>query len=152
MGIDEKRPPEREASHMVPQPVPDEPGLVLVDTTWGMIQPIQIAEGVRTVGELDVNGYLDQGLPIIDSRTADFYEGSTISGAKNIPHNEAVERMDELDRDHPTIFFCNGPQCTQSPRAIGDLLTAGYPAERMLYYRGGMHDWVTLGLPVIKGR
>ncbi|MFT5365741.1 MAG: rhodanese-related sulfurtransferase [Candidatus Latescibacterota bacterium] len=152
MGIDEKRTAGREGTQMVPQSVKGEPGLMLVDTTWGMIQQIQIAEGVLTVGELEVNGYLDQGLPIIDSRTADFYEVSTISGAKNIPHNEAVERIDELDRDHPTIFFCNGPQCTQSPSAIRDLLTAGYRAEKILYYRGGMHDWVTLGLPVIKGK
>lgn len=137
---------------MVPQPVTGNPGLVLVDTTWGTIQQMQIAEGVRTVGELEVSGYLDQGLPIIDSRTDHFYEESTIPGAKNIPHNEAVERMDELDRDHPTILFCNGPQCTQSPRAIRDLLTAGFLAKEMLYYRGGMHDWVTLGLPVIRGR
>jgi hypothetical protein len=23
-----------------------------------------------------------------------------------------------------------------------------YPADKILYYRGGMHDWITLGLPV----
>lgn len=88
---------------------------------------------------------------IIDARTADFYEVSTIPGAKNIPHDEAIERMDELDRDQAAIFICNGPQCTQSPSAIHNLLAAGYPAGKILYYRGGMHDWVTLSLPVIKG-
>lgn len=56
--------------------------------------------------------------------------------------------MDELDRSKPTIFFCNGPQCPQSPTAIRKLLSAGYPPEKILYYRGGMHDWITLGLPV----
>lgn len=56
--------------------------------------------------------------------------------------------MNELDRSQPAIFFCNGPQCPQSPNAIKNLLDAGYPANKIWYYRGGMHDWVTMGLPV----
>jgi hypothetical protein len=27
-------------------------------------------------------------------------------------------------------------------------LDGGYPAAAILYYRGGMHDWMTLGYPV----
>ena len=57
----------------------------------------------------------------------------------------------QLEREQPTIFFCNGPQCGQSPTAIRALLAAGYPADKMLYYRGGLHDWLTLGLPVMAG-
>ena len=57
----------------------------------------------------------------------------------------------QLDAARPTIFFCNGPQCGQSPTAIRGLLEAGYPPEGILYYRGGLHDWLTLGLPVVPG-
>lgn len=146
--ISEKRAPKRENTQMIPQPVKGEPGLVIVDTTWGIIQPIEIAENVRTVDEFEVHKHQENGLPIIDSRTSDFYKNSTIPGAKNIPHNEITDRMDELDRNSPTIFFCNGPQCPQSPTAIRSLLSAGFPPEKILYYRGGMHDWITLGLPV----
>ena len=46
------------------------------------------------------------------------------------------------------MLFCNGPQCAATPDAIRTLLRAGYPAERLAYYRGGIHDWVTLGLPL----
>jgi rhodanese-related sulfurtransferase len=100
------------------------------------------------VDEIEVNEFQEKGLPIIDARTTGFYDISTIPGAKNIPHNEIIERIGELDRNQPAIFFCNGPQCPQSPTAIHNLLEAGYPPEKILYYRGGMHDWVTLGLPV----
>jgi hypothetical protein len=31
---------------------------------------------------------------------------------------------------------------------IGSLLASGYPPQAILYYRGGIHDWMTLGLPV----
>jgi hypothetical protein len=30
------------------------------------------------------------------------------------------------------------------------LLESGQPAEAMRYYRGGIRDWVTLGLPLVK--
>ena len=69
-------------------------------------------------------------------------------GAVNIPHGEIVERMAELDEANPTVLFCNGPQCTATAQAIEALLAAGWRAERLLYYRGGIHDWVTLGLPL----
>ncbi len=148
MDINEKRSPKRNEMQMVPQPVRDVDGLVEVDTTWGIIQPLQVANGVRTVDEIEVNKFQENGFLIIDSRTPDFYEVSTIPGAKNIPHNEISERMSELDVSQPAIFFCNGPQCPQSPAAIRNLMEAGYPPEKILYYRGGMHDWVTLGLPL----
>ena len=50
-----------------------------------------------------------------------------------------------------SIVFCNGPQCPQTPDAIGHLLEAGHPAASIAYYRGGLHDWVTLGYPIEAG-
>ncbi len=80
-----------------------------------------------------------------------FWFRSTIPGSANIPYPETAARMAELNRQQPTIFFCNGPQCGQSPTAISVLLEAGYPPAKVLYYRGGLHDWLTLGLPVVPG-
>ncbi|NDP22851.1 MAG: rhodanese-like domain-containing protein [Paludibacter sp.] len=148
MKINERRTLKRSETQMVPQPIKGETGLVQVDTTWGKIQPMKVADGVRTVDEIELNDWLEAGKQIIDGRTPDFYKTSTISGAKNIPYNEITERMGELDSNQPSIFFCNGPQCPQSPTAIHNLLEAGYPPDKILYYRGGMHDWVTLGLPI----
>ena len=136
---------------MVPQLVQGEPGLVQVDATWGTIQPMTVAGGVHTVGEVEVMEHLEQGLPVVDARTHDFYQKSTIPGARNIPYPDVIARINELDREGPAILFCNGPQCGQSPIAIRALLEAGYPPERILYYRGGLHDWLTLGLTVVPG-
>ena len=141
----------RKEPFLVPKPLSGEPGVFQVDATWGTIQPIRIAEGVRTVGELEVIQHLQRGLPLVDARTNDFFVASTIPGAVNIPYPEIATRMDELNREQPTIFFCNGPQCGQSPTAIHTLLEAGYSPEKILYYRGGLHDWLTLGLPVVPG-
>jgi rhodanese-related sulfurtransferase len=47
------------------------------------------------------------------------------------------------------LLWCNGPWCGQSPRAIRGLLEAGYPAEKLYYYRGGMQLWQSLGLTTV---
>jgi rhodanese-related sulfurtransferase len=43
-------------------------------------------------------------------------------------------------------LMCNDPWCRQSPRAIKALLSQGYPAEKLYYYRGGLRTWESLGL------
>jgi len=149
-NISEARIPKRDKNHMIPKQIERDFGLVEVDVTWGSIQPISVAQSVHTVGEVELYHHYMKGLPIIDARKMDAFDAVTIPGSKNIPHDELVGRMDELDKNNPSIFFCNGPQCPQSATAIRNLLDVGYPAEKILYYRGGMHDWVTLGLPVLK--
>jgi rhodanese-related sulfurtransferase len=146
-----ERTPRRDDAFMTPKPVPDEPGRFVVDATWGTINPIEIADGVETVGELEVREHLEAGLPVIDTRPARVFAKATIPGAASIPHGEMEERLDEVATDAPVVLFCNGPQCSATPDAIRILLAAGHPPDRIRYYRGGIHDWVTLGLPVAPG-
>lgn len=141
------RTPRRSDAFMVPKPVPGEPGRFVVDATWGHINPIEIAPGVATVGELEVIAHLEAGLPLIDTRPARIFAKATIPGARNIPHASMDARAREVPRTQPVVLFCNGPQCSATPQAIGALVAAGHPPEMLLYYRGGIHDWVTLGLP-----
>lgn len=149
--LERKQRHRQDKPQMVPQAVVGESDLVTVDTTWGELQPMQLGEGVRTVGELKVLEHLRQGEPVVDGRTATFYAQATLPGAFSIPYTEVAERSGELDKSRATLFFCNGPQCPQSPRAIRALLALGYPADKILYYRGGVHDWLTLGLPTVPG-
>ena len=48
-------------------------------------------------------------------------------------------------------LFCNGIWCGQSPTAIRNMIEAGYPPERIAYYRGGMPTWRLLGVTVSNG-
>ena len=141
-----ERLPRREQTCQVPRPLGD--GMLEVDGTWGEVQPMQLAPGVRTVGELDVIEHLDHGRPIVDTRLEHFHRAGTIPGARWICHEDVLDHLDELDPGVLTLFFCNGPQCKATPDAIGKLLGAGHPAAAILYYRGGIHDWMTLGYPV----
>lgn len=132
----------------VPRPVDGEQGLFLSDGSWGTIRPIEIAPLVRTLGELELIEHLERGGTAVDCRRPNVYAAGTIGDAVNIPHDDTIERIDELDTTRPTAFFCNGPQCAATPSAIEMLLGEGFPARSILYYRGGLHDWVTLGLPL----
>jgi rhodanese-related sulfurtransferase len=138
----------RERPLQVPKPIDGSDGLFVVDATWGTINAIELATGIRTVGELEVISHLKRGLPLIDTRLELFYEASTIPGARSVPHHEIRARLDDLEPGRTTVFFCNGPQCGATPDAIRSLLECGFPEASILYYRGGMHDWITLGLPI----
>ena len=142
--------PRRSDVHRVPQPLTDD-GLFAVDATWGTVQPIELAPGVRTIGELELIDHVQAGLPVIDTRGADAFAECTIPGARNIPHDEVLARAGELDPARPAVLFCNGPQCTATPDAIRRLLAAGHPAGALRYYRGGLRDWMTLGFPTAQG-
>jgi len=133
------------------------------------IHPMSGGEGVETVGEIEVIEYIDnyveegKGL-LVDSRIPSWYVKGTIPGAVNLPFTAlepsnkyrdeilaalgAVKTDDTWDFSAATelLMFCNGPWCDQSPRAIQNLLNAGYPAEKIRYYRGGMQVWLLLGL------
>jgi rhodanese-related sulfurtransferase len=148
--IRSRRLPRRADAFMVPQPLTED-GRFQVDATWGTVQPIELAPGVRTIGELELIDHVRRGLALVDTRVKRFHLDSTIPGAANIPHENMLARMNELDPNHPTVFFCNGPQCAATPDAIRTLLAAGHPVGAILYYRGGMHDWMTLGYPTVPG-
>lgn len=126
------------------------------------VQPMAPADGVTTVGELEVIGMLQNSeAVVVDSRVAKWYYNGTIPGAQHIPYTEAADRLDELgceidfdgwicDNAKPVALFCNGPWCGQSPTAIRAMIKAGFPADKIYYYRGGMQVWRMLGLTVIE--
>lgn len=142
------------------------------------IQPMQLAAGVETFGELEVLDYLkrirggDEKLMVVDSRTPDWYAKGTLPGAINVPYaqNMAGHATDlpgvkqtlielfgvrevagafDFSNARTLAIFCNGPWCGQTPNYIRTLLALGYPAAKLKWYRGGMQDWCSLGLTVI---
>ncbi len=107
------------------------------------IQPHSPAEGVTTIGELELIEMLkDPDAVVIDSRTPDWFQGGTIPGAINIPYTYVVDELVQLGCEQdfegwdcalakPVALFCNGVWCGQSPTAIRNVISAGYPADRI---------------------
>jgi rhodanese-related sulfurtransferase len=142
------------------------------------IQPMTLAPGVETIGELELLDYLqqasrDEAVLVIDSRTPDWVARGTIPGSVNIPWTtlspaegadpfsiaETLEKrfgavllegLWDFSAARTLVLYCNGMWCGQSPTNIRTLLRFGYPAARIKWYRGGMQDWQALGLTVVK--
>ncbi|OOY26942.1 sulfurtransferase [Thioclava sp. L04-15] len=126
------------------------------------IQPMVPAEGVTPIGELEILQFLqDPNVVVIDGRVKPDFEGGAIPGAVNVPYTEAADRLGELgcepdfegfdctgENVKSAALYCNGPWCGQSPTAARRMIEAGFPAEKIYYYRGGMQQWRLLGLTV----
>ncbi len=145
-------------------------------TTRGTIQAMHpfAPHTVETIGEREIIEYIqkmsvgDSSIIIIDSRTPAWVKRSgMIPGAVNIPFTQfsddavTLEIMeDEFDvipgetfnfsNAKTLVMYCNGNWCGQSPTAIRKLLSMGYPAAKIKYFRGGMQSWTALGLTTVK--
>lgn len=149
----------------------------LYDTTnRGVPQPMIIAPGVETIGELEFIEYMkkaqtDDSIAIIDSRKPGWFAKLRIPGAINVPFTNfkekdtSIEMMEDemgvVQKDDGTLDFskaktvalyCNGYWCGQTPGMVKNakysLLNMGFPAEKIKYYRGGMQAWTSLGFTV----
>jgi rhodanese-related sulfurtransferase len=144
------------------------------------VQPMQLLPGVNTIGEIEMLGFLkrvakgDKNLLIIDSRTPDWVAKGTIPSAVNIPWTQLYRNATTyepmvvesllIDRFGATltdniwnfsnakdlVLFCNGAWCGQSPTNIKALVSMGYPAHKIHWYRGGMQAWNALGLTTVR--
>ncbi|BCU06302.1 rhodanese-like domain-containing protein [Allochromatium tepidum] len=48
------------------------------------------------------------------------------------------------------VLFCNGIWCPQSTANIKTLVGIGYPPDKLKWYRGGMQDWLSVGLTSVQ--
>jgi rhodanese-related sulfurtransferase len=143
------------------------------------IQPATLAPGVETIGELEMLDYLkrmsagDDSIVVIDSRAPAWVAKGTIPGSINIPwtslnrskgadpiaigeileerfNAQNLEGLWNFTNARTLVMFCNGMWCGEAPNNIKNLLSFGYPAHKIKWYRGGMQDWEILGLTTVK--
>ncbi len=157
------------------------PGHTITDlytsTLVGSLQPMILAPGIETIGELEVIDYLQQAQTdsntiLVDTRTPFWFSRMRIPGSINVPYSlfkgelsafETVEKFFNVKVDERGLLdfsqaktivgYCNGYFCGQTPSMFKgeafSLLNIGYPPEKLKYYRGGMQAWTSLGLTVI---
>jgi rhodanese-related sulfurtransferase len=122
----------------------------------------------------------DQGVLVVDSRTPDWAMRGTIPGSVNIPWNKinidtagtfetpaeaegfkhiladefgASQKEDgswDFSSAKTLVLFCNGIWCPQSTANLKTLVGYGYPVYKLKWYRGGVQDWVSVGLTTVK--
>ena len=136
------------------------------------IQPIRIDKNIKTIGEIELlkfiqrKGNNQKGL-ILDVRDKKMYKKESIPSAVNIPSKVlskkrkmqkilkalGMKKLDDgtLDSSEAMhlIVYSHGNWCNKAPLFIKELLDLGYPADKILYYRGGFQMWKILGFTTV---
>ena len=116
--------------------------------------------GVTLVDAARVQSMMSAGVAVYDVRVAAEYAEAHIKGAKSLPYREKSakevgfdRKLDSFDleklgadRNVPVIFYCNAGDCWKSYKASRVAVDAGF--KRVHWYRGGIPDWRSKGLPV----
>ena len=134
------------------------------------IQPMNIGN-VKTVGELEVLNFIknmkeSSGSLLIDARTREWYKKGTIPTAINLPFSmldkkgkyfkriltllggQKIGHNWNFDNAQTLLIFGNGIWDKQATTEIKNLIDVGYPQDKLLYYRGGMQMWNSVGLTI----
>jgi len=160
--------------NLVDEKVPENCKTTVI-TYLGKISPIKFSPKIETYGEVEVLEFMDkasdnENMLLVDSRTVDWYLNQTIPSAINIPFIhlnkgqypddfldaldtigvEVTENGYDFTNAKELLLFCNGVWCGQSPLSMKNLISIGYPEEKLKWYRGGIQSWLSLGLPSIK--
>jgi rhodanese-related sulfurtransferase len=135
------------------------------------ISPFEI-DGIKGVGELETIEFIKslekkRGRILVDARGVGEFKQSTIPTAINIPYNILDPKSRYKDKilkllgavklkkgwyfkkSYKLLIFDNGVVDTKAKALIERLIEYGYPKSKMLYYRGGLDSWKSLGLSTI---
>jgi len=119
------------------------------------IQPIQAAEGVQTMGELElIEAVKEPNVLLVDARPKSWYVLESLPGAVNIPENitrssKAKKKLFTLLGGKTLIVYGNGSWSPEATQFIGNMIHQGYPAGKLRFYRDGLQGWKLLGLTTV---
>lgn len=138
------------------------------------IAPMQVARGVPTLDETAVLAFLvDQvagnvGL-MVDARLPADRALGYIPGTVSLPYAtvaptnsfredilkalgaRAFEGVYNFADARELLIYDQGPSTDDAGKLVRNLLDAGYPVEKLKYYRGGMQVWSVLGFSIEQG-
>ncbi len=118
------------------------------------VSPAEIPGATR----VDAEGLVElvqtqERLIVVDSRIASDRTHGYIEDSISLPdiHTDC-ESLKKLaaDRATPILFYCNGPKCGRSGKAVKKAIACGY--TQLYWFRGGFEEWRTKGYPTIKDR
>jgi len=135
------------------------------------IAPLTSVEGVTTVAEFEVISFLAESVAageglLIDARPISARDAGAIAASISVPA-ELLEANNPFRKDilvamgarefdgalnfadaMPLTIYDNGPLENDAARSVSLLVEAGYPKDKIKYYRGGIQVWTALGLSI----
>lgn len=103
--------------------------------TFKNISPKELQSQLKNKGFLFVNVHVP-------------YEGEIEKTDLFIPYDKIEKNLNKLPKNKKIIFYCRSGRMSQE--AADKLIKLGY--KNVYNLTGGMHNWQSLGLPIIKSR
>jgi rhodanese-related sulfurtransferase len=95
------------------------------------------------------------GLVIVDSRLANGPSSGRaqgfIEGSVSLPdtQTDCTSLASTIPKkDTPALFYCNGPKCGRSAKAVEVAHACGY--RKLYWFRGGFEEWREKGYPYVR--
>jgi len=129
---------------------------LLASSVAGASQEEEIVTHIPGVNKVDAEGVIELAgrlpdLLIIDSRIVSDRAQGYIEGSHSLPDIDTdCASLAEIipDKEHPTLFYCNGPKCGRSAKAVQIAKQCGY--TNLHWFFGGFEEWQEKNYPYIK--
>ena len=118
--------------------------------------------GATRVTAAEAEDLIRKGATFVDVRSEKEYKERRVKGAQWIPYAEKSLKdvafdpaaddfsgLAKLDPAKPVIFACNGAECWKSYKASKVAVAKGF--KSVYWFRGGLPEWLSRGLPVDQG-
>jgi rhodanese-related sulfurtransferase len=102
-----------------------------------------MSEERREISREEAQKLVADGAQLVDVRAEHEWELGRIEGATHLPLAELSERVGEIDKDRPVVFYCRGGN--RSTMATEALAAEGYEALKL---SEGIVGWAEAGLPL----
>jgi rhodanese-related sulfurtransferase len=116
------------------------------------VRPLEGATLLRAEELLDMMQAL-KNLRLIDNRVSASFEQGYISGSYSLPYvNATPQALTAIapDKSIPLVFYCDGPACLTGLRVAKKALGYGY--ANVFWFKGGIEEWRSKGLPLNEAR
>ena len=95
------------------------------------------SQGIEAVSAKTAKTLVDEGAQLIDVRTPEEWQITHLEGAKHIPVDDLLGRVNELDSAQDYVVYCH--HGTRSARAIAGLQKLGF--KKLKNMAGGIDAW-----------
>jgi rhodanese-related sulfurtransferase len=102
-----------------------------------------MSEETREVSREEAQKLVADGAQLVDVRAEHEWEMGRIEGASHLPLAELSERVGEIDKGRPVVFYCRGGN--RSTMAAEALAAEGYEAVKL---SEGIVGWADADLPL----
>jgi len=107
--------------------------------------PTQV-DGATTVDVVTAKALFDRGVPFVDVRSSNSYDGGHVPRAANLSTALTESELAEVaSKNQEVVIYCGGSNCHRSSGVCEKAVSWGW--KKVYYFRDGYPGWEAAGYP-----